>query len=151
VLLLLLLLLLLLPGGTLQHSNISLLALQHISCQATMQTTTVCLQGEPPAAFKLSERSLPAAPPPLSLAGSVASITGGLLASGPDAAALNDNQTFLMYVSPELRRRYESTLLTQVEQVGHQLNTHKSTTARISDKNGLIWPCCGAVHCWAHC
>jgi hypothetical protein len=50
--------------------------------------------------------------------GSVASITGGLLASGPDAAALNDNQVFLLHVSPELRRRYESTLLSQVEQVG---------------------------------
>lgn len=53
-------------------------------------------------------------PPP----GSVASISDGLLASGPDAAALNDNQVFLMHVSPELRRRYESTLLSQVEQVG---------------------------------
>jgi hypothetical protein len=58
----------------------------------------------------------------VTFAGSVASITGGLLASGPDAAALNDNQTFLMYVSPELRRRYESTLLSQVEQVGQQRN-----------------------------
>lgn len=56
--------------------------------------------------------------------GSVASITGGLLASGPDAAALNDSQVFLMYVSPELRRRYEATLLSQVEQVSWSLAGH---------------------------
>lgn len=34
-----------------------------------------------------------------------------------DAQQLNDNQTFTMYIPPELRRKYESTLLAQVEQV----------------------------------
>jgi hypothetical protein len=77
----------------------------------------------------------------VTFAGSVASITGGLLASGPDAAALNDNQTFLMYVSPELRRRYESTLLSQVEQVGQQLNNLTSMTASIADSTTVGWPC----------
>uniref|UniRef100_A0A383WB01 Meckelin n=1 Tax=Tetradesmus obliquus TaxID=3088 RepID=A0A383WB01_TETOB len=57
--------------------------------------------------------------------GSVASISGGLLASGPDAAALNDNQVFLMHVSPELRRRYESTLLSQVEQAAQEQRANK--------------------------
>jgi hypothetical protein len=53
-----------------------------------------------------------------SYTGSVASVTGGLLASGPDAAALNENQNFLLFLAPELRRKYEGTLLNQIEQVG---------------------------------
>lgn len=38
--------------------------------------------------------------------------------AGAGAAALNDNQTFTLLITPELRRLYESTLLAQVEQVG---------------------------------
>eukprot|EP00879_Flechtneria_rotunda_P023280 GHRR01024623.1.p1 GENE.GHRR01024623.1~~GHRR01024623.1.p1 ORF type:complete len:249 (+),score=65.06 GHRR01024623.1:718-1464(+) len=58
-------------------------------------------------------------------AGSVASITGGLLAAGPDAAALNDNQMFLMYVAPDLRRKYETILLSQLEQAAQEQRANK--------------------------
>ena len=41
-------------------------------------------------------------------------VGGGLLAG---AAVLNDNQTFLAYLTPELRRQYDSMVISQVEQV----------------------------------
>jgi hypothetical protein len=85
------------------------------------------------------------------LPGSVASITGGLLASGPDAAALNDNQVFLMHVSPELRRRYESTLLSQVEQVGG-LRTQLYSDKLQAEKRAVTFrkQACGRFSC-KHC
>jgi hypothetical protein len=50
--------------------------------------------------------------------GLVSTYVGGGLLGG--AAMLNDNQTFLAYLTPELRRQYDSMVISNVEQVRGQ-------------------------------
>ncbi|GBF95222.1 meckelin [Raphidocelis subcapitata] len=63
--------------------------------------------------------------------------------AGAGAAALNDNQTFTIVVTPELRRLYESTLLAQVEQAA--LDQRMSRGVVTSAVRGPLRPREGAL------